>query len=91
MAADDSPTNARALAPALPAPTGTLATLDAETPAPTELAATLRFADAAKAENTRRAYASDWADFCRWAAARGTGPCPARPACCAAICRPWRG
>jgi integrase len=68
MADDDSPAD----------PAADLATLDAATLAPAELAAALRFAAAAKAENTRRAYAADWADFCRWAAARGTGclPCP---------------
>ena len=59
-------------------PATALATLDADGLAPAEMAATLRFADAAKAPNTRRAYAADWADFCRWAAARGTSslPCP---------------
>ena len=59
-------------------PATALATLDADRLAPAEMAATLRFAAAAKAQNTRRAYAADWADFCRWAAGRGTSslPCP---------------
>ena len=62
-------------------PATALATLDADRLAPAEMAATLRFAAAAKAPNTRRAYAADWADFCRWAAARGASPpaLPARP------------
>ena len=78
--ADDSLTDRSVLAPARPAPTtSTLATLDASTLAPAELAAALRFAAAAKAANTRRAYASDWADFGRWAAARGTSPLPCPP------------
>jgi len=41
---------------ALPVPTSTLAVLDA-TLAPDEIAAAVRFAEAAKAANTRRAYA----------------------------------
>ena len=60
-------------------PATALATLDADRLAPAEMAATLRFADAAKAQNTRRAYAADWADFCRWAAARGAAPLPCPP------------
>jgi integrase len=62
---------------ALPVPTS-LAVLDA-TLDPAEIAAALRFAEAAKAANTRRAYASDWADFCRWAAAREASPLPCPP------------
>jgi integrase len=69
--ADDS-----ALAPTLPT---TLATLDADALAAAEIAAALRFAAAAKAAHTRRAYAADWADFCRWAAARGASPLPGPP------------
>jgi Phage integrase, N-terminal SAM-like domain len=76
--ADDSLTAPTALTPALPVPAITLAVLD-ETLAPAERAAALRFADAAKAANTRRAYAADWADFCRWAAARGASPLPCPP------------
>jgi integrase len=79
MANDDSRAEPDALMPALPLPTTTLATLDAATLAPAEIAATLRFAEAAKAENTRRAYAADWADFCRWAAIRGASPLPCPP------------
>jgi hypothetical protein len=60
-------------------PPPALATLDPERLAPTELAATLRFAEAAKAANTNRAYAADWADFCRWAAARRAVPLPCPP------------
>ena len=56
-------------------PATALATLDADRLAPADVAATLRFAEA---QNTRRAYAADWADFCRWAAARRAAPCPAR-------------
>jgi integrase len=66
--------------PAFPAPTtSTLATLDAAILAPAELAAALRFAAAAKAANTNRAYAADWADFCRWATARAGSPLPCPP------------
>ena len=77
--ADDSLPAPRALPPALPIPTTALAMLDAEILAPAEIAATVRFAAAAKAANTRRAYAADWADFRRWAAARGTEPLPCPP------------
>jgi integrase len=79
MAADDRLAAPTALAPARPLPATTLATLDAATLAPAELAAALRFAAAAKAANTRRAYAADWADFCRWAAARAVSPLPCPP------------
>jgi integrase len=77
MVDPDSLADPDALLPALPRTTS-LATLDAATLAPAELAAALRFAAAAKADNTRRAYAADWADFCRWAASRGAEalPCP---------------
>lgn len=48
-----------------------------------ELAATVvkakAFKDAARAENTKRSYGSDWADFSAWCAARGFDPLPARP------------
>jgi integrase len=46
---------------------------------PAEVEAALRFAAAAKAANTRRAYTADWADFCRWAASRGASPLPCPP------------
>ena len=62
----------------LPVPTSTLAVLDA-TLDPDEIAAAVRFAAAAKAAHTRRAYASDWADFGRWAASRGRSPLPCPP------------
>src|SRR5690348_10240218 len=78
MADDDSLADRTTLMP-LPGPATSLATLDAATLAPGELAAALRFAAAAKAAHTRRAYAADWADFCRWAASRGAEdplPCP---------------
>jgi hypothetical protein len=52
--ADDSLTDPTVLATALPAPTTTLATLDAATLAPAEIAAALRFAAAAKAANGPR-------------------------------------
>src|SRR5690349_916856 len=78
MADDDSLADPTTLMP-LPGPATSLTTLDAATLAPGELAAALRFAAAAKAENTRRAYAADWADFCRWAAARGASPLPCPP------------
>src|SRR6476661_1662037 len=77
--ATDSLTDPSTLTRALPVPAARLATLDAVTLAPAELAAALRFADAAKAANTRRAYAADWADFCRWAATRGASPLPCPP------------
>jgi integrase len=63
---------------ALPVPATALAVLDA-TLDPDEIAAAVRFAEAAKAANTRRAYATDWADFCRWAGARGASPLPCPP------------
>ena len=79
MAADRL-TDPSTLTRALPAPTtSTLATLDAAVLVPAELAAALRFAEAAKAANTRRAYAADWADFCQWAAARAASPLPCPP------------
>ena len=62
----------------LPVPGATLAVLDA-TLNPDEIAAAVRFAEAAKAAHTRRAYASDWADFDRWAASRGLSPLPCPP------------
>ena len=42
-------------------PPATLATLDPDALDSAEIAAAVRFAEAAKAANTRRAYASDWA------------------------------
>ena len=43
-----------------------------------EIDATMANATAEKAAATRRAYASDWADFAAWcAAARGASPLPA--------------
>jgi hypothetical protein len=87
--ADDSLAALSALATALPVPATTLATLDAATLAPAELAAALRFAAAAKAANTRRAYAADWADFCRWAALRGVSPHPCPPGYLAALADAW--
>jgi site-specific recombinase XerD len=41
--------------------------------------ATAEFLAAAKADNTRRAYASDWQDFKFWAASNELDPLPARP------------
>ncbi len=38
-----------------------------------------RYADAARAASTRRAYASDWRFFARWCTARGLDPLPAHP------------
>jgi integrase len=71
---------AAALSPARPAlPTASLARLDDQALAADEIAATLRFAAAAKAQNTQLAYASDWADFRRWAAARAASPLPCPP------------
>jgi integrase len=62
----------------LPAPATNLALLT-DMLAPAEVVSAVRFADAAKAAHTRRAYAADWADFARWAAARGAGPLPCPP------------
>ena len=42
-----------------------------------EIDATMANATAEKAAATRRAYASDWADFAAWCAARGATPLPA--------------
>src|SRR5690348_18478111 len=78
MADDDSLADRTTLMP-LPGPATSLATLDAATLAPAELAAALRFAAAAKAANTNRAYAADWADFCQWAATREASPLPCPP------------
>ena len=39
-----------------------------------EIDATMAYVEAEKAEATRRAYASDWADFDAWCAARGASP-----------------
>jgi integrase len=79
MADDDRLADPSSLTRALPVPATTLATLDADTLAPAELAAALRFAAAAKAANTRRAYAADWADFRRWTASHGASPLPCPP------------
>jgi integrase len=49
-----------------------------------DLTAALGFAEAAKAANTRRAYASDWADFIAWVVARDTTPLPCPPGLLAA-------
>jgi site-specific recombinase XerD len=38
------------------------------------------YAREAKSANTRRAYASDWADFAAWCQAHGLTPLPAAPA-----------
>jgi integrase len=75
----DDLAHSSSLTRALPVPATTLATLDAATLASAELAAALRFAAAAKAPHTRRAYAADWADFCRWTASRGASPLPCPP------------
>jgi site-specific recombinase XerD len=37
------------------------------------------FAEGARAENTRRAYAADWADFSAWCIAAGSADLPAEP------------
>src|SRR6516165_10088956 len=42
-----------------------------------EIDATMAYAEAEKAAATRRAYASDWADFTAWCAARSASPLPA--------------
>jgi site-specific recombinase XerD len=42
-----------------------------------EIDATMAYAEAEKAESTRRAYESDWCDFAAWCAARGASPLPA--------------
>lgn len=56
---------------------------DARQPASPELAGDLeaarRFAAAARAPATLRAYRSDWADFAGWCEARGLRPLPAAP------------
>ena len=74
--ADDTLPDPPALAPA--APTTSLAILS-DTLAPEEVISAVRFAEAAKAANTRLAYASDWADFCRWAEIRRADPLPCPP------------
>jgi site-specific recombinase XerD len=42
-----------------------------------EVDATMAFAAAEKAASTRKAYATDWADFAAWCAQRGATPLPA--------------
>jgi integrase len=79
MAVDESLADFPLPPPGPARPSTSLATLDAERLAPAEIAAALRFAEAAKAAHTRRAYASDWADFCRWAETRGAAPLPCPP------------
>ena len=69
--ADDTIANGPALVPARAA---SRALLNDKLVA-AEIVSTLRFAEAAKAANTRLAYANDWADFSRWADARGASPC----------------
>ena len=64
--------------PAPVPPAATLALLN-DRLAPAEIASTLRFAQAAKARSTQLAYASDWADFRRWADMRGASPLPCPP------------
>ncbi|HEU0218939.1 MAG TPA: site-specific integrase [Stellaceae bacterium] len=49
-----------------------------------EIEATMRYAEAEKAEATRAAYASDWRDFAIWCHARGATPLPAAPGMIAA-------
>lgn len=56
-----------------------LAILDAGTLDPGEITATLHFAAAARAENTRLAYAADWTHFAAWVAQRGASPLPCPP------------
>src|ERR1700722_7930153 len=62
----------------LPAPATNLALLT-DTLAPAEVLSAVRFAAAAKAAHTRRAYASDWAECARWTAAREPAPLPCPP------------
>ena len=62
---------------ALPRPAA-LATLD-DALSPADIAATLRFAAASKAANTKLAYAADWADFVAWCGERGAQPLPCPP------------
>jgi integrase len=63
--------------PASRAPT-TLAVLD-DRLAPDEIAAAVRFAEAAKAENTRSGYGSDWRRFEGWCGTRNVPPLPCPP------------
>jgi hypothetical protein len=65
------------LTPLAPAAAGSLA--------PADLAAVRAFAHAEKASATRKAYASDWAIFRSWCAARDATPLPAAPATVAAF------
>ncbi len=48
-------------------------------PSDAELASAASYAAASRSDATRRAYASDWSDFCSWCSARGLDPLPARP------------
>jgi site-specific recombinase XerD len=49
-----------------------------------EIDATMAYAEAEKSAATRRAYASDWADFAAWCATRGACPLPAHQGAVAA-------
>jgi site-specific recombinase XerD len=49
-----------------------------------EIDAAMAFAEAEKSAATRKAYASDWADFAAWCHARGASPLPAHPGLVAA-------
>ena len=46
-----------------------------------------RYAGRALADNTRRAYATDWSLFSAWCQAGGVSPLPAEPLVIAWICR----
>jgi site-specific recombinase XerD len=50
-----------------------------------DLACAIKFARAEKAESTRRAYRSDFAQFTAWCSARGVNPLPASPETTAAF------
>jgi site-specific recombinase XerD len=65
------------LIPLSPFAAGGLATIELET--------VRAYAEAEKAESTRRSYGSDWAIFRAWCAARGHAPLPATPATVAAF------
>jgi site-specific recombinase XerD len=78
----DTIADPRAHLPARRIPTSTLTVLD-DTLSAEEIASAVRFAESAKAENTRLAYASDWRQFIRWTDARGATalPCTAGLLC----------
>ena len=75
--ASDSLVPSQALVPALR--TSDLALLDDTLLDADEIASTLRYGAASKAQNTLRSYASDWRSFLGWVERKGIEPLPCSP------------